>query len=54
MNKAEYSFRVEWCEDNKYPWLHWVGYTRLGTNFSFSHLSMTAGHRGKWLATTKK
>lgn len=48
--KDERSFRAEWCEDAKYPWLHYD----VGSDSAFCHLCMTAAHEGKLLASTKK
>ena len=44
------SFRVEWCEDDHYPWLHYY----VSSDSAFCHLCMTAAYEGKLLARTKK
>ena len=48
--KAQRSFRAEWCEDDRYPWLHYD----VGSDSAFCHLCMIAAYEGKLLASTKK
>ena len=47
---AERSFLAEWCEDDRYPWLHYD----ISSDSAFCHLCMTAAYEGKLLASTKK
>ena len=48
--KDERSFKAEWCEDGKYPWLHY----NIASDSAFCHLCMTAVHQGKLLASTRR
>ena len=48
--KSERSFKAEWCEDGKFPWLH----CDIDSDSAFCHLCMTAAHEGKLLASTRR
>ena len=45
----EQSFKAEWCEDDKYPWLHYD----IDSDSAFCHLCMTAVYEGKLLANAR-
>ena len=47
--RNEWSFKAEWCEDGKYPWLHYDD-----SDSAFCHLCMTAAYEGKLLASTRQ
>ena len=46
----ERSLRVEWCEDDYYPWLHYDA----SSDSAFCHLCMITAYERKLLASTKK
>ena len=48
--EAVQSFRVEWCSDANYPWLHYD----VSSDSPFCYLCMSAAHKGKLLASSKK